>query len=107
MSQPAPQLEPVRPKESRPEGRFLCPRCHSIRTRRSHRQGALDLMLASFGAKMRRCHDCNRRFAAFSRFCIPLGARGGGLSKALALALAFGAGWLLVLWVVHRLGMQG
>jgi len=35
-----------------------CPKCGSVRVRRSRRRGPLEGLLASMGGEICRCHDC-------------------------------------------------
>ena len=56
-----------------------CPRCGSAHLHASHRRGAFEGILASAGAKVRRCHSCRLRQAWFeSRW---LGSRAISLAE--------------------------
>lgn len=82
-----------------------CPRCHSDRVRRSHRQAALDRFLYVLGAEIRRCHDCRLRHASFVTFAIPLGEP-QTLAGIWAGIFVMGSGFLVCLlfvwWIIRR-----
>jgi hypothetical protein len=50
------------PPPARHPGSF-CPRCGTPTVHRSHRKGLTEHLLALVGARVRRCHACNTRFA--------------------------------------------
>ena len=45
---------------------MICPGCRSVNCFRSHRDGILDFALSLAGMRPWRCHDCERRFHAWT-----------------------------------------
>lgn len=83
----------------------FCPRCLSSRVHRSHRRAALDHVLHSLGAEIRRCHECRFRHASFVTFAIPLGEPQNSARRRTAF-LVMGSGFLMCLlfvwWIIRR-----
>jgi hypothetical protein len=82
-----------------------CPRCRSERVHRAHRRAALDQILYTLGAEIRRCHDCRCRHASFSRFSIPVGepqSMAGLWTGFVVMGSGFLACLLFVLWIIRR-----
>jgi proteasome lid subunit RPN8/RPN11 len=112
--EPQPRMAPVPPAPSpvaapnstaaRHEG-SLCPNCGALSVHRSHRKGATEHLLAVVGARMRRCHSCNVRFARlfFSNVYMD-DARRALRRLALLLIMLVGAGLviLVMLWFMKK-----
>ena len=82
-----------------------CPRCRSEKVYRSHRRVALDHILYTLGAEIRRCRDCRCRHASFVRFSIPMGepqSMAGAWTGIVVMASGFLACLLFVLWIIRR-----
>jgi len=83
----------------------LCPNCGALSVHRSHRKGTTEHLLAVVGARMRRCHSCNVRFARlfFSNVYMD-DARRALRRLALLLIMLVGAGLviLVMLWFMRK-----
>ncbi len=71
-----------------------CPNCGSGRLHRSRRRHPVEHIFSVLGATMRRCHDCNRRYALFGHSMIGVRdlrmvSRKIGLTFTMAAAAAF------------------
>jgi len=92
------------PPSSRHEG-SPCPSCGALNVHRSHRRGMTESLLAIVGAKIRRCHVCNVRFARFFNSAVYIGdARRALLRIALLLLMLAGAAVviLVMLWFMKK-----
>ena len=82
-----------------------CPRCQSSHVHRSHRRSALDRLFHSFGAEIRRCHQCQFRYAQFMKLVVPL-ARLQANSSSWRTVVVTSTGFLvclgLLLWIIRR-----
>jgi hypothetical protein len=81
-----------------------CPNCGSARLYRSRRRHPFERTLAALGATMRRCHDCNRRYASFGQSM--MGVRDlWGVSRKVGLALTMAIAVVFImaaiLWFSH------
>lgn len=82
-----------------------CPRCGSARVQRSHRRTAMDHVLYTLGAEIRRCRECRFRHAMFQRRSLALSDPrwAGGSWKTLAFVTSgFLFCLLFVLWMIRR-----
>lgn len=81
-----------------------CPRCHSGRVHRSHRQTNRDRILCAIGGEIRRCHDCRSRQVWFRGLSLLLPTEGmhGGLVSAMLIGAAFLASFLFIWWMISR-----
>jgi len=74
----------------------VCPRCGSARLYRSRRRYPLERVLTALGATMRRCHECNRRYARFGHSM--MGVRDlRTVSKRLGLVLSMAAAVVVIM----------
>jgi hypothetical protein len=79
-----------------------CPKCGSMRLRRSRRRGPLEGLIAGLGAEICRCHDCSLRRAWFGISPLPIGNRDPEGSPWAGL-LTIGSGGIvlaLILWAI-------
>ena len=84
-----------------------CRKCRSSHLHRSHRRGILDRVLSWFGAEIRRCSDCRRRYAWFKRFALPLPTAeppSGRWREAAVLGSGFLACLAIIWWMITRFG---
>lgn len=85
-----------------------CPGCGSFHLHASHRRGAFEWLLASFGAQVRRCHSCRSRRAWFESdwggsTAIRLGARPKSRGPgAIMLCAGFLACLAFLWWMITR-----
>lgn len=89
---------------SRHEG-SACPSCGALSVHRSHRKGITEHLLAVIGAKIRRCHACNARFARlFSSAVYIDDARHALVRAAILLLMLAGATVvvLVMLWFMRK-----
>jgi hypothetical protein len=83
----------------------VCPGCGAPKVHRSHRKGLVEQMLSLVGARVRRCHACNLRFARlFSSTVYIDDARRLIRRAAIVLLMAAGAVLVLVvmLWLMNK-----
>lgn len=81
-----------------------CPNCGSERLYRSRRRHPLERILAALGATMRRCHDCNHRYARFGHSMMSVrDLRTVSRKFCLVLTMAAAAVFIMVaiLWFSH------
>ena len=77
----------------------VCPNCGSARVYRSRRRHAVERVLTVLGCSMRRCHDCNKRYARFGNSMLE--ATGlPGFSNKLRLALTMAAALMLLMGAI-------
>ena len=89
---------------SRHEG-SACPSCGAMSVHRSHRKGMTEHLLAIVGAKIRRCHACNARFARLFNSAVYIDdARRALVRGALLLLMLAGATVvvLVMLWFMKK-----
>jgi len=89
---------------SRHEG-SPCPNCGSASVHRSHRKGLTERLLALVGARIRRCHACNVRFARLIKSAVYIDdARRVLRRAALLLLMIAGAALILalMLWLMNK-----
>jgi predicted RNA-binding Zn-ribbon protein involved in translation (DUF1610 family) len=88
-----------------------CPKCGSIRVRRSRRRGLVERLLNGLGGAICRCHDCRGRQAWFGLTPIRLGGTDPESSPWTGLVLfmiGLGGGVLLIYWfLAHYSGLSG
>jgi len=101
--QSVPDSEPSR-APSRHEGGSICPNCGAPSVHRSHRKGLTERLLCLTGARVRRCHACNVRFARLFRSTVYIDDARRVLRRAaiLFLTLAGAALVLLMLWRMNK-----
>lgn len=99
-----PAATPAGHDASRHEG-GICPSCGSPRAHRSHRKGLAERLLSIAGAKMRRCHACNIRYATLWHSTIYIDDARRALRRA-AFVLLMIVGTLIVLatmmWLMNK-----
>jgi hypothetical protein len=92
------------PSATRHEG-SICPSCGAPGVHRSHRKGFTERLLALVGARVRRCHACNVRFARlFSSTVYIDDARRVLRRVSLVFLMLAGAALVLIimLWLMHK-----
>ncbi len=92
------------PAPSRHEG-SPCPNCGALSVHRSHRRGITERLLAVVGARIRRCHSCNARFARLFNSAVYIDdARRALLRLAVFLLMVAGAALviLVMLWFMKK-----
>jgi hypothetical protein len=92
------------PGSSRHEG-SPCPNCGSLSVHRSHRKGLTERLLAVAGARIRRCHACNVRFARLFNSAVYIDdARRTFRRAALIVLMVAGAAVVLfvMLWLMRK-----
>jgi hypothetical protein len=102
--QPAPVPAPPKAAPSRHEG-GICPNCGTPGVHRSHRKGLTERLLTLVGARVRRCHACNVRFARLFSSTVYINDARRVLRRAAILFLMLaGAALVLVvmLWLMHK-----
>ena len=83
----------------------ICPNCGTPGVHRSHRKGLTERLLSLAGARVRRCHACNVRFARLFSSTVYIDDARRALRRAaiLFLMLAGAALVLLVmLWLMNK-----
>ena len=94
-----------------PLPRRCCPRCQSEHVHRSHRRSTMDRLFHALGAEIRRCHQCQFRYAQFIKLVLPLGAsqaKPSGWATVAVTSTAFLLCLGFVLWIIRRLtGFSG
>ena len=82
-----------------------CPKCGSVRVRRSRRRGPIESLIVSLGAEICRCHDCCLRRAWFGVSPIPIGNRDpeGSPWTGLLIVASGAAALVFVVWTLARL----
>ena len=101
---PGPAVAAPSPASTRHEG-DPCPNCGGLSVHRSHRKGATEHLLAIVGAKIRRCHTCNVRFAHLFASSVYVDDVHRGLRRvALLLLMIAGAAvvTLTMLWFMKK-----
>ena len=82
-----------------------CPHCGAPSVHRSHRKGLTERLLAVVGARIRRCHSCNVRFARFFNSAIYVDDARRALHR-MALIFLMLAGMacviVLMLWLMNK-----
>ena len=94
---------------SRHEG-SPCPNCGAPRVHRSHRKGVTEHLLAVVGARIRRCHSCNVRFARLFTSAVYIDDARRALRRvALLLFMLLGAALVIVvmLWLMRKQAAVG
>ncbi|HEY1203508.1 MAG: hypothetical protein ABSH46_03170 [Bryobacteraceae bacterium] len=92
------------PAPGRHEG-SPCPNCGTLSVHRSHRKGITEHLLAVVGARIRRCHACNARFARLFNSAVYIDDARRALRRAAVLLLMIvGAALvvLLMLWFMKK-----
>lgn len=92
------------PAPSRHEG-SPCPNCGALSVHRSHRKGITEHLLAVVGARIRRCHTCNARFARLFNSAVYIDdARRALLRAAILLLMLAGAALVVIvmLWFMRK-----
>jgi hypothetical protein len=92
------------PAPNRREG-SICPNCGAPGVHRSHRKGFTERLLSLVGARVRRCHACNVRFARlFSSTLYVADIRHALRRAAFLLLMLAGAAFVLVvmLWLMRK-----
>jgi len=92
------------PPSSRHEG-SACPNCGALNVHRSHRKGITEHLLAIVGARIRRCHACNARFARLFNSAVYIDdARRALLRAGILLLMIIGAAVvvLVMLWFMKK-----
>ncbi|MGD0013665.1 MAG: hypothetical protein ABSD56_04455 [Bryobacteraceae bacterium] len=101
--QPAPIAAAPR-TPSRHEG-GICPNCGAPAVRRSHRKGFTERVLSLVGARVRRCHACNVRFARLFSSTVYIDDARRALRRAsLVLLMLAGSALVLIvmLWLMNK-----
>lgn len=76
-----------------------CPHCGSARLYRSRRRYPLERVLTALGATMRRCHECNGRYARFGHSM--MGVRDlRTVSRKLGLVLTMAAAVVIIMFAI-------
>jgi len=85
-----------------------CPKCGSVRVRRSRRRGPLEGLLASMGGEICRCHDCCSRKAWFGVSPFPIGNRDPEAPPWAGVLMIGSGGAVLALvwWVIARFAQR-
>ena len=89
---------------SRHEG-TSCPSCGALSVHRSHRKGITERLLALVGAKIRRCHACNARFARLFNSAVYIDDARRALVRAAILLLMLAGTTVVVLvmlWFMRK-----
>ena len=77
-----------------------CPSCGALKVYRSRRKGATERLLAIVGARIRRCHACNVRFAMLFNSAVYIDDGRRALRRVALLMLLMLAGAALVVLVM-------
>jgi hypothetical protein len=96
--------QPMSPKTDRHEG-SICPNCGAPNVHRSHRKGVTERLLSVVGARVRRCHACDVRFARLFSSVVYIADAGRLLRRASFLLLMLVGAVLVVLvmlWLMHK-----
>ena len=83
----------------------VCPNCGSQRIHRSRRRRPIERFMALLGATMRRCHDCNGRYAELGHSVVTTSDL-SRVSRKLSLALAMAAAVVFVMVAILWLGRK-
>ena len=78
---------------------IVCPNCGSGRLYRSRRRHPVERALGVFGTHIRRCHDCNKRYARFGHSMINMHDV-QRVSRRLGLAIAMAAAIILLMGTI-------
>jgi len=101
LARSAPARRAVRP----------CPSCGAIKVYRSRRKGITERLLAVVGARIRRCHACNVRFALLFNSALFIDDGRRALRRATLLVLLMLTGvalvGLMMLWFMGRQAAVG
>lgn len=107
MTPETPQPTPIAaaPRTSSRREGGICPNCGAPGVRRSHRKGFTERLLSLVGARVRRCHACNVRFARLFSSTVYIGDARRVLRRAsLVFLMLAGAALVIIvmLWLMHK-----
>lgn len=91
-------MEPLShlPNRGTPMTNSTCPECGSARVHRSRRRQPIERAIALLGGGMRRCHECNSRYAQFGASWLRMSDL-RKITQKLLLIIAMGAAAALIL----------